>query len=152
MPLTNKLAPIADYLETLLKANAASLGIANLTDGTPAVFYGDQNRIPVTPSACVDPGEKRRELNGAPRRTAMVITVYILVYHNRVTDIEVVAKQADALTENIETTVHTDADMGGLVIDSLVTSIEFGYQTRGKTLYRVSRLTVEARSQAQLPS
>jgi hypothetical protein len=145
MPLTNQLKPVADFLEALLETNKGALGLQD-------VFYGDQNRIPRTPTACVDPGEKRRQLNGAPRRTQLDIVIYILVYHNAVTNVEVLAKTNDKLSEDIETVIHVDAQMGGLLIDSMVTNIEFGYASRGKTLYRVSRLTVEGRSQAQLPS
>jgi hypothetical protein len=145
MPLTNQLKPVADFLEALLETNKGALGLQD-------VFYGDQNRIPRTPTACVDPGEKRRQLNGAPRRTQLDIVIYILVYHNAVTNVEVLAKTNDKLSEDIENVIHLDAQMGGLLIDSMVTNIEFGYASRGKTLYRVSRLTVEGRSQAQLPS
>jgi hypothetical protein len=151
--MTDKMLVYASYLEDLLKDNATDLGLANKADGTPSVYYGDQNRIPVTPSACVDPGEKRRELNGAPRRTQNDLTCYILVYHNPVKGVEVVNKESDALAEAIETLIHDQgAQLGGLVNNNLVTAVEFGYQSRGNTLYRVSRLTVEGRSQAQLPS
>lgn len=143
----------ATYLETLLITNAVSLGISNQPDNTPAVYYGDQNRIPVTPAVCIDPGEKRSELNGAPRRTQVDLLCYILVYHNAIKGIEVVNKDTDALSESIETLIHAQgAQLGGIVINSLVSNLEYGYQTRGNTLYRVSRLTVEGRSQAQLPS
>lgn len=145
MPLTNELKPFAEFLETLLVNNQGSLGLAD-------IYYGDQNRIPRTPTACVDPGEKRRDLNGIPRRTDIRLTVYILLYHNPINAIETITRQSDALAEDIETLIHMDAQMGGLVIDSMVTTIEFGYQTRGNNLYRVSRLTVEGRSQVQLPS
>jgi hypothetical protein len=145
MPLTDNLATYCEFLETLLENNKVTLGLAD-------VFYGDQNRIPRTPTACVDPGEKRRELNGAPRRTALTLTAYVLVYHNPIASVETVAKQSDAITEAIEAKIHEDADMGGIVIDSLVTVIEYGYQAKKNTLYRVSRLTVEGRSQVLLPS
>lgn len=145
MPLTNNLKPVAEFLETLLETNKVALGLAD-------VWYGDQNRIPRTPAACIDPGEKRRTLNGAPRRTQVDMIVYILVYHNPVTSVETIAKTTDGLTESIEEKIHLDATMGGLLIDSMVSTVEYGYQTRNNTLYRVSRLTVEGRSQVQLPS
>lgn len=145
MPLTNNIVPFAEFLDTLLETNKVALGLA-------AVFYGDQNRIPVTPTACVDPGEKRRELNGAPRRTSIVLTAYILIYHNPVKNVETIARESDAISEAVEAKIHESAQMGGIVIDSLVTVVEYGYQNKNNTLYRVSRLTVEGRSQAQLPS
>lgn len=145
MPLTNNLLPVAQYLENLLETNKAVLGLQD-------VWYGDQSRIPRTPTACIDPGEKRRTLNGAPRRTLLDLTVYILIYHNPIKNIEVINRDSDGLAESVEAKIHENAQMGGLVIDSMVTAVEYGYQSRRNTLYRVSRLTVEGRSQVQLPS
>jgi hypothetical protein len=152
MPLTDSLKVFSEYLESLLNTNGGPLGLATQPDGTPAVYYGDQSRIPVTPTACVDPGEKRQTLNGAPRRVEINFTTYILLYHNPVKGVETLTKESDAIAEAIEDVIHTDAQMGGIVVHSLVSVIEYGYQTRGNTLYRVSRLTVEGRSQVQLPS
>lgn len=143
--LTNSLQDVAEYLETLLVNQQGALGLAD-------VYYGDQSRIPRTPTACIDPGEKRRELNGIPRRTDVRFINYVLLYHNPIDSVIALTKESDALAEEIETLIHLDAKMGGLVIDSMVTTVEFGYQTRGSSLYRVSRLTVEGRSQVQLPS
>jgi hypothetical protein len=145
MPLTDSLKVFSEFLETLLETNKGTLGLAD-------VYYGDQSRIPRTPTACIDPGEKFQELNGAPRRVMITFTTYILLYHNPVKGVETLTKESDGIAEAIENRIHLDVDMGGIVIDSLVRRIEYGYQTRGNTLYRVSRLTVEGRSQEQLPT
>lgn len=145
MPLTDSLKVVAEYLETLLETNKGSLGLQD-------IYYGDQSRIPRTPTACIDPGEKQQNLNGAPRRVEINFTIYILLYHNPVKGVETLTKESDNISEAIENRIHLNPTLGGNVIHSLVTRIEYGYQTRGNTLYRVSRLTVEARSQEQLPS
>lgn len=116
------------------------------------VYYGDQTKIPRTPTVCVDAGGKRRELNGAPRRTLVVIEFYVFVYHYKVGSTSTNQKEADQLAEQLETLFHADAQMGGLAIDSLVTSIDSGYAERSRELFRSSRLTIEARQQEQLPS
>lgn len=121
------------------------------------VFYGDQERLPRTPAACVEPGEKQRELNGAPRRTMITFTNYVIVYHNPVKTATKIREEDDQRAEAIERFIHADpyfADNLGAdqVIDSLVTSIESGYQMKNNTLYRASRLTIEARQQEQLPT
>lgn len=145
MSLTESMHAVSKYLEDLLEGKKEEIGLHS-------VFYGDQDRIPHTPTACIEPGEKRRQLNGAPRRTEVTITVYVLVYHNPVTSTQTIREENDKVAEAIETEIHKDAYMDGLVVDSMVTMIESGYQMRSNTLFRSSRLTIEARSQVQLPS
>lgn len=143
--MTGSLYVLSKWIETQLETNKAALGLQD-------VFYGDQDRIPRTPAACVEPGEKRRELNGAPRRTMVTFVIYILVYHNPVKTVEAIRNDLTALAELIETLIHSDAQMGDNVIDSLVVQLEDGFLQRSNTLFRASRLTVEARQQVQLPS
>jgi len=121
------------------------------------VFYGDQRKIPRTPALCVEPGEKTRELNGAPRRTSVTMTNYLIVYHNPVTSASVIREEDDQRAEAIERFIHADPHFvdennEDQVIQSLVTSIESGYQQKEGSLYRASRLTVEAQTQEQLPT
>jgi hypothetical protein len=120
--------------------------------GIQDVFYGDQNRLPRTPAVCVEPGEKRRKLEGLPRRALTTMICYVLVYHNPVTSREVAQEEKDNLTEAIEDKLHADAQMGGTVIDSMVLTTEYGYAQRNNTLFRVSRLAFEATSKVNLPS
>lgn len=143
--MTDKYHVVALKLKTMLEDAANTLGIKD-------VFYGDQNNIPRNPAVCIDPGEKRRELNGAPRRTMVTMTNYIIVYHNEVKSMQDVRLGSDDLGEKIEDLIHTDATLGDLVIDSMVTGIESGYLQRNRALFRASRLTVEARQQVQLPA
>jgi hypothetical protein len=142
--LTDSLVTVSKYIETMLSTNAVAL---NLED----VFYGDQQRIPRTPAACVESGEKRRALKGAPRMTLVDITTYIIVYHYKLKSVQEIREDNDLLAEAIETLVHSDCKLGGYVIDSMVTSVESGYQMKGNSLFRASRLTIEARSQVLLP-
>jgi hypothetical protein len=142
--LTDSLVTVSKYIETMLSTNAVAL---NLED----VFYGDQQRIPRTPAACVESGEKRRTLKGAPRMTLVDITTYIIVYHYKLKSVQEIREDNDLLAEAIETLVHSDCKLGGYVIDSMVTSVESGYQMKGNSLFRASRLTIEARSQVLLP-
>lgn len=149
MTYTDSMTVIAKHLEKLLGDNKEDLGIYD-------IFYGDQDRIPHTPTVCVEPGDKRRELNGAPRRTSVIITTYLLVYHNPVKSVAQIREEDDLLAESVESLIHQDAQMkdsGGndQVIDSLVTVIESGYQVKANTLFRASRMTIEVRSQVQLP-
>lgn len=143
--LTDSLLTVSKYIETMLTTNQGPLGLQD-------VFFGDQTRIPRTPAACVEPGDKNRTLNGIPRRTQVDFTIYIILYLYRVKDAEAVREESDLVAEAIETLIHTDARLGGHVIDSIVTSVESGYQQKGNSLFRASRLTIGARSQVQLPA
>jgi hypothetical protein len=144
MSTTASYVDMAKYLETLIRNNAINLGIAD-------VYYGDQNQIPRTPSVAIEPGGKIRELNGAPRRTRVTLTNYVIVYHNPMKPMAVIRQEDDERAEAIEALIHANAQLSGLVIDSMVTSIESGYLMRERTMFRSSRLTVEAHSQEMLP-
>lgn len=145
---TDSIVVVAKYLQNWIRTAMATGPVAPLRD----VYYGDQAKIPFTPVACVETGDKRRSLNGAPRRVDTPMTIYILIYHFTVGNNEVVREEADQLGEDVETLIHTDVRLDGLVIDSLVTSLEYGYARRGDSLFRTSRLTLECRQQVQLPS
>ena len=144
--MTDSYHTVAKKLQDIVVTEATSLGV-NADD----VYYGDQNNIPRCPSVCIDPGEKRRESNGAPRRVMTTMTNYIIVYHNQVASMQEVREDSDKLGEKVEALIHADATLGGIVIDSMVTGIESGYLQRDRSLFRASRLTVEARDQVQLP-
>lgn len=142
--LTDSLVTVAKYIEAMLTAQQVALNVKD-------VFFGDQERIPRTPAICVEPGDKKREYNGAPRRTQVDFTVYVIVYHYRIKDTQSIREENDLLSEAIETQIHMDCRLGGYVVNSLVTSVESGYQVKGNSLFRASRLTIGARSQVQLP-
>jgi len=118
---TDSLLTFSLAVRDKIEDNLAALGIVD-------VYFGDQNKIPRVPAACVEPVDKTRELAGVPRRTDNELQVYIL-----------------------ETLLHADAQFGGLVIHSLVTSIESGYSHRTGTLYRSSRLTFVGTTKTNLP-
>lgn len=138
---------VAKKVESTIDSNRTTLKLP-----AGSLFYGDQSKIPITPCVCVESGDKTNELNGAPRRVMRTSTIYVLTYHSSVKSPIVNREEDDQFAESLETILNADAKMGGLVIDSMVTSIEFGYQVRSNTIYRASRLTFEARWQEQLPS
>lgn len=150
MPLIDSLYTLSKIVHDALEANKEALGLN-------VVYYGDQERIPYTPAACIEPGDKSRRLNGAPRRTEVTLTCYVILYLYNVASPESVREGVDSLAEDIETFLHMDAqlrdgDLVPQVIDSLVTNVESGYQPKRNSLFRASRLTFEARSQVLLPS
>ena len=142
--LTDDIVTVAKYWQSAFEQDTT----LDLQD----VFYGDQNRIPRTPALCVETGDKRRELNGAPRRTRVDMTIFFLVYHSTIADAQTNRENTDRMAFAVEDFIHQDPDLGGLIVHGMVTSIEPGFVSRGNTMYRASRITYEATSQIQLPS
>lgn len=134
----------AAAVTSLLETNKIKLGLED-------VWVGDQERLPRTPCAAVEPGPKTRTYNGVPRRFEVMLEAYILVYVERIQDTQQNVRQSLALAEEIEAVLHEDETVGGLVISSYVSDSTPGYVNRSGTLLSVVRLTFQARSQRRLP-
>lgn len=142
--LTDKISVVSQAVHDLLEENKVGLGLAD-------VWYGDQEKLPQTPAACVEAGTKTRDLNGSPRRTQVIMEVFIIVYHERVSDSEENQKKSELLGEAVEDLLHQNEDLSGLVIHSMVISNEPGYVVRGGAQIKASRLTFQCTSQTMLP-
>jgi hypothetical protein len=150
MPNTDSLVAICDFALAKINTNKVALGLSTATD-IVNTFYGDQDVLQFLPAICVEPDTKRREFNGVRRRTQNDFSVAILVYHGKTTDPQTNRRQADIMAEAVETLFHADPQLGGLVISSLVESIESGYQRKGaNTVIRTARVTLTGRSQTLL--
>jgi hypothetical protein len=138
----------AKRLQTIAQTNKVALGLAD-------IWYGDQQQIPRTPTLCIVPDGKTREIEGSPRRSRNNLKCYLLLYHSKIQDIQKNSEEVDQLAEALETLIHADCTLGGLVIHSLVTAIDAGEITRlvntARTMFRASRLTVEGLSKTLLP-
>ena len=144
MPLTDSFVAVADKIFEILDTTKDSTGLMG-------VFYGDQQKLPTTPVACVEPEGKSNDLKGAPRRIKVDFTIYVLIYHSYISSPEDNRKDADAMCETVEGLIHANPTLDGLVIHSMVGEIKSGYVNRAGQLTRASRLTITAQSQSQLP-
>lgn len=144
MTLSDSLFTFADTTYNLIVTNAVTLDLAD-------VFWGDQDKIPRTSAACIEPVMKTRELAGVPRRTDVPMELYVMVYHAKIQDVQVTTRECVIQAEAIETLLHQDAQMGGLFIHTLVTAIEPGFARRTATLFRSTRITFTALSKVSLP-
>jgi hypothetical protein len=135
---------VCDYLMDLFEQNTAELGLA-------ALYYGDQQKIPLTPALCLEPDEKPRELKGAQRMTRVSFRIHMILYYSHVGSIQDNRRQADKLADAIETLVHTKPTLDGLVIHGMCTDTVSGYVTKDRSMIRASRVTYEALSQKLLP-
>jgi hypothetical protein len=120
----------------------------DLMNDNALVFYGDQNRVPVTPALCVESGETGRALGGVPNRVENTHTCYIILYHSPVDETQTSKLQseqyAEAVTAFLDTNLTLDLDGdGGIVIHGFVRNIEpgYSYKNKGNTLMNSVRLT-----------
>jgi hypothetical protein len=143
--------PITDRMDVLGQKVADILILSMDTTGLQLVLYGDDDRSPVTPCAVIETGSKHRDLEGIPRRVLNTMTVYIMLYLERIQDAQLNRKQAETLAEDVETQLHADAQLGGLVIHSFVTDVEYGYATRNGINVSAARMTFVAVSKTSLP-
>jgi hypothetical protein len=146
MALTDSLVTFSQWVKTHLE-DAAFLA----SSGIQMVTYGDQEKIAATPTVCVEPSEKGREYNGAPRRTLVRFEIFILIYHGSLQSVQQNRKEADQLAEAVEARLHDDPTCGSLVVSSLVSNLSSGVANKGGTLLRATRLTFTAQSQTMLP-
>ena len=149
--ITDSVDVVAQYVIDRLKANADLLrSTSNVIVDAADIYYGDQDKFPRTPSICVDPGNRRRDLQGVSFRTDNNFTIYILVYHSKLQDNQETRAEVQQISEAVETLLHQDPQLGGYVIHSYCTLNESGYVFRQNTMYRTCRITFEAYSKTML--
>lgn len=148
MPLTNSLVEVCDYQYNKMVDNKANLGLVD-------VYFGDQDKIPVTPVVCIEPQIKTNILNeaGAGRLISIEFRLFFLVYYSFIQSPQDNRRGADALAEAIESVVHSDRTLGGLITHGYCTDVESGYTTKGNSLIRSNKITfVGTTARAILPS
>jgi hypothetical protein len=145
-PNTDSSEVVANYVYQKLQdpTNMSNLGYTD-------VWYGDQELLPHTPALCVSPGTKKREFQGASYRTLNSIETYIVVYYGKIQDVQVNLHAAQTMADALETLIHSDLTLGGLVIATLCTQNEPGYLRKGTDLMQGNRLTFESMSKTTFP-
>ena len=152
MPLTHKPSVVATRILDLLVAGMTDLGLRK-------VYYGDQNKVDESPTACVEAGPVNRPMDGVPDMILNTFQVFVIVYHSRVQDNQTTKLEAEQFAEAIEDYLHTNLqlrDASGdpaseIVIHGWVIENMAGYATKGvNTLWRASRLTWQGISKSSL--
>ena len=153
MPLTHKGSVVTQRLVDLLEANKLDLGLQK-------VYYGDQNKIDESPSACIESGPVNRPMDGVPDMILNTIQAFIIIYHGRVQDVQVTKKETEQFAERIEDYLHTNLQLrdptgdpaSEIVIHGWVIENMPGYASKGasNTLWYASRLTWQGISKTSL--
>jgi hypothetical protein len=141
--LSNDLGTICQALQSKLEASMSNLGLN-------AVYYGDQDSIPTTPIACVEPDMKKQIFLAAQYMFQGEVTVFILVYSSYVTSPQTNRLEADEVATAIEDLLHQDLQLGGLVVAGWVTEIQSGYAKKKNSIVRCSRITWSAKTRKQI--
>lgn len=137
---------LGQFLTDLIIKYKDSLSIAD-------IFYGDQNMLPRTPSACVIVGDASTELVGAPRYVQTDFSVQVLVYHCKIQDSQITELECTQRAEGIRDLLNNAYTLGGRVLNGMVTKVEPGFIEKGasQSWYRTTRLTWEGYSRFNLP-
>jgi hypothetical protein len=155
MTHTARATVVAQRIQTLLSEK-----VADVTFFDPpirAVYYGDQDKIPYSPTLCVEAGIKRRSWPPVPTlRTENNLEVTVITYHARIGDGQQTRLEADRLSEAVEEFLNIyhyrllDASGSDLVIHGHVVENEPGYVRRGNTLFHAARLTWRGITKTQI--
>lgn len=140
--LTNSTVQIANRWHEILTTNKVLLGLSD-------VWFGDQTLIPRIPAICVEPGIKRRNLEGVPDMTQMEIDTIFYVYHSPVdTEKQQSRRESIQFAEDVEEYLHVNhtrlMDATGLIqltIHSYCTQFDPGYMYKRNTLYHSVQMT-----------
>ena len=151
---------VAQRVYDILDANRTALGIPD-----KGLYYGDQDKIPVTPTYCVEPGPSTKELAGALYQVEVQFELYVMVYHSPVKEIQTTQKEVQLLASAVEELFHLSylrlqppQNPGSqLPADQFVVQGHFvgndpGYTAKnnGLTLMRAVRLTWQGKSKIRL--
>lgn len=143
-PLKGSLLTYSEAIQNLLDENLELVGLVK-------TYYGDQNLIDTTPVACVEPDQKDQSYKGT-NMYAQNLSCFILVYTSKVNSPQINRKDSDQISEDIETLIHKNRTLGGIVIDTIVSNITSGIADKKNGLFRASRITCTAKSQTLFPS
>jgi len=134
---------LAQRIYNIILANKDAL---LTTDGM--VCYGDQDKIPVTPTLCIESGPTGRSLAGVPNRTENQLVCYLILYWAKVQDMQTDKLQGEQCAEAIVRYLDDNLQLelggdGGVVIHGFVSEINPGYILRNerKSLMHAVRLT-----------
>lgn len=111
-----------------------------------SLYYGDQNKLPTTPTVCVEAGTTDRDLKAAQFMVLNTHECYILVYHSKVQPIETNKKESEVIAEGIakeldgNPTLIGPANEPGIVTNGFCSRIDPGYAVKDGTLYKAVRI------------
>ena len=142
MPLSDSLDEVNQYIVDFLQGRD-DLG---LTD----VWYGETQNVPRTPSVSVDPRNKRRTVTETGHMVRNDFEIVLTLFHSRLTSGQVMMQECLQHAEALETVLHEDRKLGGLIIYGYVGALVTGFTTRNKVIMKSAQLTWSGFSKTRL--
>jgi len=123
-----------------------------------SLFYGDQDKLPSTPTVCIEAGPTQRPLGGIAPGGVVENNheCYILVYHSKVQAALANKLESETIAEGIVSFLDQNLTLigptgeEGIVIHGWCTSIDPGYSIKEGTLYQAVRITWNGKSKTRL--
>lgn len=151
MAHTHKLETVAQRIKSLIVANQVPLLIDD-------IWYGDQEMLPAGRTVCVEPVNVTRPMKGVPDMVQNDFSVVVLVYVERIGEVQALRSECNLLAEAIEDLLHTRLDLSDaagtpgsdIVIHGWVTENLSGYTPKQGRLVRSSRLSWQGFSKTSL--
>jgi hypothetical protein len=142
--LTKDIVLVTKTMQDMLKAD--------YTVGLREVWYGDIDRVPVVPSAAIDPGTTDYTIKGTGYYVEVILNLQILVFYAAIDSSPTVNEDGDKFAEQLIDVIHREPlkNLGGLVIHGHIIRKEPGIATRRGAKFRGSRLTWRGVSRARL--
>lgn len=140
--LSDSTLDVANRFFTILDEVKAELGIQD-------VWFGDQILVPRVPAVCVEPGTERRQIQGVPDMTLMLIETGFYIYHSKVDRTQQLARrECNAFAQRIKNYLHVnhlrlysdDTNTQQLTIHGFCTLLDPGYTYRQGTLYNAVQM------------
>lgn len=146
MTHTDKGTVLAQYILSLIETNKVVLGI-------DTTLYGDQDKITPGITAVVQMGVKDRQLKGVVMpggRTENDMTVLITIYNNKTGSEATERLLVDQVSEAVETLLHHNTTMGGLIIHGYVRRMDPGIKFKAGSMFRATQMTFVGQSKTNL--
>lgn len=146
MPHTDQSTVLAEAIVAKIKANQESLGL-------DIVLYGEQNNVPGGLAVVVYCGTKRRPIAGVAGpggRTDNYMEIMIDIHNSVYSSEEDGRLLVDRLAERVETLLHQDTTMGGIIIHGWVQEWRPGITFKENSMYRSVQLFYVGRSKTNI--
>ncbi|MCA1806909.1 MAG: hypothetical protein LC687_03465 [Actinobacteria bacterium] len=144
------MANLSDSLVEVSQALYQHLLTGRSTLGLQDVWYDTKGVLPRTPAILIEPDNKARELMATGHQTSNTFQVGVVVVHSRMAASGITNKEVLELAENVETYIHTNRSLDGLLIHSYIVSIEQGSVTQQSTVFRATRLLWQGISRTRI--
>lgn len=140
---TDSLAAVSQELYDYLDYGKGVLGIQR-------VWYDIDDMVPTTPAILVEPGDKSREISNTGHMVINTFQVNVILLHSRMASKSETNDEALTLAEEVESYLHDNKTLNGLIIHGYVSKLEQGSVAQQKVLLRATRLLWQGMSKTRI--